>query len=177
MGALSRPALVVLGGLFALTSLSCTDPVLDDQIEALGPETGNPGPTHRPGQPCVLCHSQLGPASDSVFLLAGTVYDSPTRITPLEGVEVLVVDAYGTQFRKLTNSAGNFYIASAEGGGEIAFPVRVHIARGGIERPMLSHIGREPSCAGCHYDPPNAGPGKVHYKAFQAVGHVYLNTQ
>ena len=85
MGALSRPALVVLGGLFALTSLSCTDPVLDDQIEALGPETGNPGPTHRPGQPCVLCHSQLGPASDSVFLLAGTVYDSPTRITPLGG--------------------------------------------------------------------------------------------
>lgn len=173
--ALSSPLLAALVGVFAALGTSCTDPVLDDEIDSLGPETGDVGPLHRPGQPCVVCHSEFGPASDAVFLLGGTVFDSPLRATPVEGVEVRIVDAAGARFSKLTNAAGNFYVTSGEG--ELRFPVRVRISKNGVERPMLSHIGREPSCANCHFDPPDAGPGRVHYKAFQAVGHIYLNPQ
>jgi hypothetical protein len=160
----------------ALASMlaSCTDPVLDDQIEALGPETGDANAEHRPGQPCVLCHSEFG-TSSTVFRLAGTVFDAPTRIAGIAGVEVRIVDASGARFVALTNRVGNFFLSSAEG--EVKFPVRVRISKDGVERVMLSHIGREPSCAGCHFDPPAAAPGKVHYKAFQAVGHLYLNPQ
>lgn len=154
---------------------SCTDPVLDQEIEALGPEQGEPGPDHRPGQPCVLCHSEFGTAPDSVFTLAGTVFDAPTRYVGVEGVEVRIVDSGNSKWTAISNRAGNFYLT--KGQGEVKFPVRVRISKGGVERPMLSHIGREPSCAGCHFNPPNAGPGKVHYKAFQAVGHIYLNPQ
>lgn len=171
-----RPAshLFVLLPVLLAASPACTDPVLDRQIEALGPEPGEVNAEHRPGQPCVVCHSEFG-TSSSIFGLAGTVFESPTKIVGVEGVEVRVVDAHGTRFTKLTNRAGNFYISSAEGA--VRFPVRVRISKNGEERPMLSHIGREPSCAGCHFNPPTAGPGKVHYKAFEAVGHIYLNRQ
>ena len=164
-------SLALYGFMLVAGSLtSCTDPVLDNEIKSLGGETGEANAEHRPGQPCVVCHSEFG-TSKSVFRLAGTVFDSPTKVTGVEGVEVRIVDAYGTRFTKLTNRAGNFWVASAEG--EVKFPVRVRISKNGVERPMLSHIGREPSCAQCHFDPPQAGPGKVHYKAFEAVGHLY----
>ena len=55
--------------------LSCYDPVHDQEVAALGGEAPgvSPGPTHRPGQPCNVCHGGVGPANLR-FSVAGTVY-------------------------------------------------------------------------------------------------------
>ena len=167
--ALSLAAL--LGG--ALPLLSCTDPVLDARIASLGPEVGTPGPNHRPGQPCCVCHSEFGTDPKHIFTVAGTVFDSPTSLNPVPDVEVRLVSADNKGIVKLTNASGNFYLTEAEY--PFAFPLRVRLSKGAVEKSMQSHIGREPSCAGCHFDPPNVGEGRVHYTAFQAVGHVYFS--
>ena len=62
--------LIAAGAVFA-----CGDPTHDRAVEVLGGEApGVPeGPLHRPGQPCVTCHGDSGPASGE-FSLAGTVY-------------------------------------------------------------------------------------------------------
>src|SRR4051794_4421968 len=74
-----------------LAFVSCGDPVSDARIAALGPEDPGvpPGPLHRPGQPCVVCHSRQGPASP--FLVAGTVYSERGSKTPLANVAVDIV--------------------------------------------------------------------------------------
>ncbi len=42
---------------------SCSDPVHDSEVAALGGETDIPqGEYHRAGQPCGVCHGQEGPA-------------------------------------------------------------------------------------------------------------------
>lgn len=200
--ALLAPALAI--GAFAS---SCTDPVYDQQIQDLGDEAPgvDPGPNHRPGQPCVLCHSSTGPASDAQFAMAGTVFETPTSIKGVPGVEVLLVDANGVSpidansgFRIpiVTNLAGNFYVPTSIW--NPAFPVRVAIFCSGTQiqgpdgipvtcgfpgqrKQMQSHIGREPSCAGCHYDATRFGPdggARVNpIKALSAVGHVYMTSQ
>ena len=69
-----------LASVVALASFatSCTDPVRDRAIERLGAEDPAVaiGPEHRPGQPCVLCHSEGGPASGKPFAIAGTVFET-----------------------------------------------------------------------------------------------------
>jgi hypothetical protein len=57
--------------------------------------------------------------------------------------------------------------------------VDIYQANPVLYQKMLSHVGREPSCAGCHFNPPDAGfapDGRplVHYTAFQAVGQIHL---
>ncbi|WP_394836875.1 hypothetical protein LVJ94_08200 [Pendulispora rubella] len=140
---------------------SCTDPVIDDAIERLGDEPGSPGegPEHRPGQPCVLCHRDGGPAS-SHFAVAGTIYDGPDSTSkPVTGAEVIFVDAVNNYPRQggqkkpiFTNKAGNFYVL-AEDWPDLQFPFHVKVVKGASTRVMVSHVGREPSCAGCHRDP------------------------
>ena len=163
----------------AVVSASCTDPVLDDKIAALGGEVDgvDPGPDHRPGQPCVLCHSQGGPASDDVFALAGTVYETANAKVGAPGVEVLFVDSRGSSpFRTidgqrapiLTSKSGNFFVRDSEWP-ELRFPVRTAISRNTYHQ-MQSHIAREPSCATCHRDP----DPKVFGDRLSAVGHIYL---
>ena len=67
------------------TSTSCTDPLRDREIEALGDEAPgvSPGPEHRPGQPCVLCHSDGGPASSKPFAVDTLVpiHTFPSRLS------------------------------------------------------------------------------------------------
>lgn len=170
----------LLATLFAAGMLSCTDPVLDQKIAELGPEQGSPGPDHRPGQPCVLCHSEFGTAS-GIFTVAGTVYESPTSPKGAQGVQVLLRAADNSQFTATTGISGNFQIRKNEW--DPPFPLLVQIYKEGVAiQKMQSHIGREPSCATCHFNPPDAGVAPdgrplVHYKSFQAVGQIYLNTQ
>ena len=66
----------VVAGLLTWALVGCfVDPVHDEQVAALGPEPAgeSPGPLHRPGQPCLVCHGGLGPAHQS-FSVAGTVF-------------------------------------------------------------------------------------------------------
>jgi hypothetical protein len=173
---LAMPVAVVA---FAAFAASCTDPVLDDKIDALGGEVDgvDPGPDHRPGQPCVLCHSAGGPASDDVFALAGTVYETADARVGAPGVEILLVDSHGTTPTRvidgnvvpiLTSRAGNFFVRDTEWP-DLRFPVKTAISRDTYHQ-MQSHIAREPSCAGCHRDP----DPKVFGDRLSAVGHIYV---
>jgi hypothetical protein len=148
-------------GSWALLS-GCVDPVVDRALEKLGPEKGNvpPGPLHRPGQPCLLCHSEDGDADP--FTVAGTVYLDPLTSTPVDNVAVTTIDAKGRSFTVTTNCAGNFFVRPQEF--TPTFPIWLEMQGGTTYRSMESASYREGSCAGCHVDP--AGPS--------SPGHVYL---
>lgn len=150
--------LALLGTLF----VACGDPVRDSEMDALGSEVpGVPrGPLHRPGQPCVLCHSDSG--GERPFSLAGTVYINAALATPIDGVEVHVVDSLGRKFSTVTNCAGNFIVRPADYSPN--FPFWVTLRSGDVFREMDTPIYRERSCAACHSDP--RGPA--------SAGHVFL---
>jgi hypothetical protein len=156
----SRAALAALGCAFAL---AC-NPVLDDQISALGGEKqGVPrGPNHRPGQPCTLCHD--GALSDPpAFSVAGTVFQDANGTAPLSGIEVQMVDVTGAKHSELTNAAGNFYVSPKTY--QPIYPMKVTLLQGQTSVTMQSHVGWAGGCAICHKDP--AGP--------DSPGHVYFN--
>ena len=146
---------IVVGILCAIVvAAGCSDPVLDDAITALGDEQGSPGPEHRAGQPCVLCHSKSGPASGTPFAVAGTIYQTSAGTTGADNVTVQFVDARGGAplVNPKTNSAGNFWVLESEWP-DIAFPLRVGIYNDPASPPaqvMNSLIGREGSCNFCH---------------------------
>lgn len=146
-------------GLFAFAGMftSCTNPVRDKAIERLGGEPGDvpQGELHRPGQPCVVCHSDGGPASDSKFAVAGTIFVSADpNAKGAEGVKVLFIDASSATREATTNEAGNFFITEAEWP-DLTYPFKVGISKGASNIPMRSTVNREPSCAFCHQ--PNPG--------------------
>lgn len=161
---LSRPAggavavLALVGALGACTS----DPVHDDKVASLGPEDPAvpPGPTHRPGQPCLVCHGGSGPASTQ-FSAGGTAYVDPGK-QPASGSTVTLIDTNGVVATATANSVGNFWIPQAQWAP--SFPVHVlGVGYGSNAYSMITHIGRDGSCASCHYDPPGGA----------AVGHIY----
>jgi hypothetical protein len=148
-------------------AVSCSDPVLDDAVKALGNETANvpKGPYHRAGQPCGVCHQPGGPAQ-SPFTVAGTVFAQPLRQVGVEGAEVRMTDAEETKFIAKTNCVGNFFVRPSEWNPK--FPILVAIGKNKVQRVMSGPIGREPSCAKCHSSAlPPADP-------FSQAGHIYL---
>lgn len=136
---------------------SCSsDPVKSHLIESLGGEApGVPeGPLHRAGQPCVACHQESGPA-DTVFSLAGTVYQDPTSTKPLPDARIHFIDASGKTYDTGANCAGNFFVMAADY--SPSWPVWTSVIFGvadgqPVEVPMESPIYREGSCAMCHQD-------------------------
>ncbi len=146
---------------------ACADPVTDDRIAALPGEVPGirPGPTHRGGPPCTLCHSSQG-GRHPTFTVAGTVYQKPTNKVPVEGAVIHVTDATGATYDLTSNCAGNFYVADTQW--QPIFPLHVDLsdAAAGITTKMKTKIGRDSSCATCHADP--AGT--------DTVGHVYLTS-
>jgi hypothetical protein len=150
---------------FFVALLAC-DPVHQSAVDALGDEAPGVrrGPTHRPGQPCMLCHDgALGDASQ--FTVAGTVYaDEGQNSGGANSVQVVLTDSTGSTFTTTTNTAGNFYLTPRDW--TPTYPMKVKIvATDGSEHPMTTHVGRDGSCAGCHEYPP--GP--------RSPGHVYLS--
>jgi hypothetical protein len=138
----------------ATFAASCTDPVKDHAIERLGPEQGGVavGPEHRPGQPCVLCHSDGGPASNHKFAIAGTIYDSNTGENPVENVKVFFLDAVLADRLTTTNAAGNFFIREEEWP-DLTFPFKTGVLNGTAGAKMQSTVNREGSCNFCHQLP------------------------
>jgi hypothetical protein len=181
-------SILVAAGLAGIGS-GCTDPVRDDAIDALGDEEGEPGPEHRPGQPCLLCHSEGGPASDKAFALAGTVYESdePGAKGKAE-VFVGFKDARGGSPKSpiQTGPSGNFYVPIDEWP-DMSFPVRVGLYKGNVSEGapdaiMKSLINREGSCNYCHK--PNIDPKdlpkdkdekkKALQKTTESAGQIFL---
>lgn len=130
---------------------SCTDPVKDHAIERLGPEAqGVPeGPEHRPGQPCVLCHSEGGPASKHKFAIGGTIFTTNTGETGAANVTVFFLDALLTPRQSTTNASGNFFVREEEWP-DLTFPFKTGVLNGKTGVPMQSTINREGSCNFCH---------------------------
>jgi hypothetical protein len=154
-----------------LFSWACGDPVHDARVSALGGERGGvpAGPEHRGGQPCLTCHGGDGPASAELSV-AGTIFqtaapDSP----PLAGATVSIFDATqdadggGAPRTTVTNAAGNFYFPRSSW--SPAYPLHdISISFSGATTTMHTNVGREGSCATCHFDP----------KGNDSHGHVYL---
>ena len=85
---------VIVAAALAAAAAGCKDPVHDDAVSALPPEDPSvpPGPLHRPGQPCLVCHDGGGPGS-LVFGTAGTIFQDQTDLTPLVAATVQLSDA------------------------------------------------------------------------------------
>lgn len=153
-----------LAALVAVLGLGCLGSTPEDaERDALGDTDhrygGEPGPQHRPGQPCLLCHG---------FQLAGTVYRFADDRAGVAGAQVHVTDGLGRSFTATTNSSGNFLVTRGdeeEEDGELglpyelAYPLEVSIEHDTITRPMRSRIWREGSCAHCHG--PEVGEGSA----------------
>jgi hypothetical protein len=143
-----------------LLLLACEDPVKQAAIAQLGPEAPGiePGPLHRPGQPCVLCHDGSDPAV-SRLAYGGTLVAEAKTEMPLSGVDVILSDARGRRGRATSNCAGNFFLRPGEV--DLQFPVWISLAAGTDTIAMESPIFREASCATCHrgtLGPRSAGP-------------------
>jgi hypothetical protein len=153
---------LLAAGLATAGTTSCVDASHDLQVQALGSEVPGvaPGPLHRPGQPCLVCHGAEGPSSH-LLVVAGTVYGTQRGSPPSLGARVIVEDVDGTSFSATTNSAGNFYISDHDW--SPTFPLLVEVAHGADTRPMVTYIARDGSCSSCHGALPTpSSPGPVY---------------
>lgn len=140
----------------AMFAASCFDPVHSDAVDALGGEVNGvgPGPLHRPGQPCLLCHGGDGPGSPTMSI-GGTIYVDDTASAPSPGVVVRLTDARGHVEDRISNSAGNFYVFDYEW--TPVWPVKVQVGATDGEgkltpfaSQMKTLVNSQTSCATCH---------------------------
>jgi mono/diheme cytochrome c family protein len=160
---LALPGLLVAAVLAAGASVSCVDEVHDQEVAALGPTDLPNGPTHRAGQPCLVCHGGSGPAK-AVFTLAGTVVQVQDGSSGAEGAIVLTEDVDGRTHVSSTNSVGNFFVTPDDFTPHYPAQMTVTSSDGSLTEQMLTHVGRDGSCADCHK--PTEGPS--------SAGPVYL---
>ena len=165
---------------FACMFMSCTDPVRTQRINALGGEDpGVPmGPLHRPGQPCVLCHSDGGPASDTPFAIAGTIFETNgVDSNGADGVQVLFIDAASSQRRYDTNEVGNFFVPQSEWS-DLTFPFKVGLlSKEGKQVPMNSTVNREGSCNFCHRPVPGSKLALPTDDPRSSIPQIYVTAQ
>jgi hypothetical protein len=161
---LGMAAAGVVFGAGSLGTLSCYDPVHDQEVAALGGEApGVPqGPLHRPGQPCNVCHGGIGPASLR-FSVAGTVYlYSAGSPPPAVGAQVQLQDSTGSAWHATTNTAGNFFVVQSDWAPTYPLSVPAVVDSTGKTNVFMSTLdNREGSCAACHGltgGPNSAGP-------------------
>lgn len=153
--ALATAAALLLAAAIPTLSLACRyDPVPQEIIDDLGPETGKPDALHRPGQPCLACHSGYAGAKPAMAF-GGTVYtaDAAGGLGPAAGVEISIIDWAGVPKKVCSNAAGNFYLEKADWK-DPAFPLLVKAG----SSPMTSLIGRDGSCGSCHKPADPDGP-------------------
>jgi hypothetical protein len=138
----------ILIATFVLCASSCTlDPTHDEAQSDLGDEAPgiSPGPLHRPGQPCLICHDGSTAPQWSV---AGTITGVLGTPTGLNGATVSLTDANLSTFTVTSNQVGNFYVEPSRW--VPTYPVKVAVTYGSITSTMTTIIGRDGSCAGCH---------------------------
>jgi len=146
---------------------ACTDPLKDRKIAELGEEQdGFPeGPTHRPGQPCVLCHSDYFGAEPQM-VLGGTVFVEPEEpggpLLGAPGYQIRLLDSQGRITEEgliTTNECGNFWVTADQF--TPAYPLRVELYGPSLTdadrtvqiSAMSTRIGRDGSCGACHAEP------------------------
>jgi hypothetical protein len=161
------PRQVLLLALFGTAlpiSVACVNnPVHDDEVAALGPEDPAvpPGPDHRPGQPCLVCHGPFGPAQVQ-FAVGGTVYEAEGQSAPAVSAVVGIEDISGAKIEATTNDVGNFYVLLRDDNPKYPLKTSVASADGSVVQTMQTYIARNGSCASCHESVPSAtSPGPV----------------
>jgi hypothetical protein len=104
--------------------------------------TGQEGPSMRPGEACIACHSRGEGPTRGVF---GTVY--PTAHEPDDcvasasaGAVVTVIDASGAAQNFTVNSVGNFGSLSGGKSGWPVFPITTSVGFNGRTRAMASAV-------------------------------------
>lgn len=173
--ALAALAVVAFGASF----VSCADPVQQKQIDRLGGEPGDvpQGPLHRAGQPCVLCHSDGGPASDKKFAVAGTIWESSSPDAKgAAGVKVYFIDASSAQRDTVTNETGNFFIPEGDWP-DLTYPFKVGIVKDSKPVSMISVVNREPSCNFCHKPNPGSKASLPGDDPRESIGQIYVVAQ
>jgi hypothetical protein len=165
--------LAALGAASVVTGpVACVDETHEEEVAALGPEQSGvpPGPTHRPGQPCLACHGGSGPAKTQ-FSLGGTVYETQGQTMPSVGSTVLIEDIEGNLWTTSpTNSAGNFFVLLSDFAPHYPAQPTVIPENGANSISMATHIARDGSCADCHSNPAgptSAGPVYAHLAMMQ----------
>jgi hypothetical protein len=147
--------------LLACGAGACGDPVREKAAAALGDEAAGvrPGPLHRPGQPCLVCHDG---GEVSAFSVAGTVYARAQGGVPVDKVTVQLIDADGRKFGAVTNCAGNFFVRPDEY--TPRYPLWTTLSVGAKTIDMESPVFRDGSCASCHTNPKGpASAGEVYF--------------
>jgi hypothetical protein len=99
-----------------------------------------PSAEMNPGQPCLGCHDD--------FAAAGTIYDAlhePDDCFGAGGITVEIEDADGKVVSRVTNAAGNFFVA----GDTLRLPVIARVHRGG-EVVSMPRFVQSADCNDCH---------------------------
>ena len=136
--------------LAAVAALAACDPVQDQKTASLGDEAPGvrKGPTHRPGQPCTWCHD--GALFDPpAFSVAGTVFESPSKLVGVSGATVTMTDSAGKSYQTTSNEVGNFYVTPDQWTPHFPIPTTV-IEYSQRKITMYSEISWSSSCAECH---------------------------
>jgi hypothetical protein len=146
---------------------------------------GANGPTMRPGEACLNCHTGTGGGGDDSggnsgpggggddgegggddgaaagYTIAGTVF--PTAHEPNDCVSnrqtattVQVFDAAGRVITMTPNTVGNFFTAQA-----VTFPITAIVSRAGLQRAMTTRQTNG-NCNSCHtQNGANGAPGRI----------------
>ncbi len=162
-----------LAAAFAAGLLSCrNDPAENDIIDALPAETGTPSATHRPGEPCLACHTGYQGAQPQMAV-GGTIFGldkTGTKVVPAPNIMVEILDSAQTTRRACTNEAGNFYILQDDWK-DITYPLSPYA--GGTQ--MISIVGRDGSCATCHKLPDKDSLDQITGRARDSAGVITVD--
>jgi len=116
------------------------------------------GPTMRPGEACISCHSSSGGPSLAV---AGTVYPTAHEPDDCNGAGnadavVVITDANGQEHMLSVNQAGNFTLSDT-----LALPYTAKVVVGSASRAMGSSKSTG-DCNSCHTQSgSNGAPGRI----------------
>ena len=142
----------------AAAALSCANPVHTDAVAAQGGDSSgefngiSPGPTHRAGQQCMVCHGGDGPGPN--FSFAGTIYITRGQPDPAVNATISITDENNQTHDLISNDVGNFYITKDDWDAEMPANVKVSWTDSTgrkSDHPMISRIGNNGGCATCHY--------------------------
>jgi hypothetical protein len=141
-----------------LFTFACGDPAQTTAIDSFGPEAPGvrPGPRHRPGQPCRVCHGGSGPGSPE-FSVAGTIFARVGDPAPAVGAIVTVTDTNGRVLSLTANDVGNFY--APQKSYVPVYPLRVSVTHEGKTVNMNTLMNGTGGCADCHRS--NGSQGRV----------------
>jgi hypothetical protein len=99
--------------------------------------------------------------------VAGTVFAIQAEPQPMPSATVLLTDSHDAGIAVETNAAGNFYMTPTVYDPYWPLHAQISYTPPKAATPslatMISHIGRNGSCAGCHTVPAtNNSPGSVY---------------